>query len=32
MRIMKHDKKFITGKNRFVLVQQMGKVKVVEGV
>ena len=32
MRIMKHDKKFISGKNRFVLMQRVGKVRVVEGV
>lgn len=32
MRIMKHDKKFISGKNRFVLMQRVGKVKVVEGI
>ena len=32
MRVMKHDKKFISGKNRFVLMQSVGKVKVVEGI
>lgn len=32
MRVMKHDKKFVTGKNRFVLARSIGKVKVVEGV
>lgn len=32
MRIMKHDKKFLTGKNRFVLMEKIGKVKVVEGL
>jgi len=32
LRIMQHDKKFITGKNRFVLATNIGKVKVVEGV
>ena len=32
LKIMQHDKKFITGKNRFVLATQIGKVKVVEGV
>lgn len=30
--VMKHDKKFISGKNRFVLVVDIGKVKVVEGI
>jgi len=30
--IMQHDKKFIRGKNRFVLVSRIGTVKVVEGV
>lgn len=29
---MKHDKKFISGKNRFVLPVRIGQVKVVEGV
>lgn len=32
MRVMKHDKKFRAGQNRFVLVRAIGKVKVVEGV
>jgi 3-dehydroquinate synthase len=32
VQLMQHDKKFVAGKNRFVLVQQIGKVKVVEGV
>ena len=32
LNMMKHDKKFITGKNRFVLVAKIGKVKVVEGL
>ena len=32
LRLMQHDKKFIRGKNRFVLALQIGKVKVVEGV
>lgn len=32
LRIMKHDKKFLTGKNRFVLMTQIGKVKVLEGI
>lgn len=30
--IMRHDKKFKEGKNRFVLARAIGKVKVVEGV
>ena len=30
--LMKHDKKFISGKNRFVLMQTIGRVKVIEGV
>ena len=29
---MKHDKKFLSGKNRFVLMQRIGKVKVLEGI
>ena len=29
---MRHDKKFLTGKNRFVLAKEIGRVKVVEGV
>ena len=32
LRLMRHDKKFLTGKNRFVLVKTVGKVKVVEGI
>ncbi len=32
LKIMKHDKKFISGKNRFVLARGLGKVKVVEGI
>ncbi|VAX37811.1 3-dehydroquinate synthase [hydrothermal vent metagenome] len=32
LKIMDHDKKFINGQNRFVLVTEIGKVKVVEGV
>ena len=32
LRIMSHDKKFKNGKNRFVLAQAIGKVKVVAGV
>ncbi len=32
LRVMKHDKKFLSGKNRFVLVEKIGKVKIVEGV
>ncbi|MBP9853471.1 MAG: 3-dehydroquinate synthase [Candidatus Omnitrophica bacterium] len=30
--LMAHDKKFISGKNRFVLVSNVGKVKVAEDV
>ena len=30
--LMRHDKKFVAGKNRFVLALQVGKVKVVEGI
>ena len=30
--LMRHDKKFVAGKNRFVLTRGVGKVKVVEGV
>jgi len=30
--LMKHDKKFISGKNRFVLVEEIGRVKIVEGI
>jgi len=29
---MKHDKKFLSGKNRFVLMQRIGKVKILEGI
>lgn len=32
LNIMRHDKKFITGKNRFVLAVQIGKVKVMEDI
>ncbi len=32
LRLMKHDKKFVSGKTRFVLAEKIGKVKVVEGV
>ena len=32
MRVMRHDKKFVSGRNRFVLVTSLGKVKVVEGI
>ncbi len=32
LRIMQHDKKFLKGKNRFVLAQRIGKVKVIAGV
>lgn len=29
---MKHDKKFLSGKNRFVLMKKIGKVKILEGI
>jgi 3-dehydroquinate synthetase len=29
---MQHDKKFVAGKNRFVLAVSIGRVKVVSGV
>ncbi len=32
LNVMRHDKKFIAGKNRFVLAVKIGKVKVVEGI
>ncbi|MBN1869875.1 MAG: 3-dehydroquinate synthase [Candidatus Omnitrophica bacterium] len=32
LRIMNHDKKFFAGKNRFVLMTQIGKVKVYENI
>jgi len=32
LRVMEHDKKFQKGKNRFVLVTRIGKVKVVTGI
>ncbi len=32
LRFMQHDKKFITGKNRFVLMTKIGKVKLVENI
>lgn len=32
LKIMQHDKKFISGKNRFVLVKKIGQVQVVEGI
>lgn len=32
MELMKHDKKFVAGKNRFVLATKIGQVKVIEGV
>ena len=32
LHLMQHDKKFQSGKNRFVLASKIGKVKVVEGV
>ena len=31
-RLMKHDKKFKTGKTRFVLARSIGRVSVIEGV
>jgi 3-dehydroquinate synthase len=30
--LMKHDKKFVAGQNRFVLAEKIGKVRVVKGV
>jgi 3-dehydroquinate synthase len=32
LRYMQHDKKFLAGKNRFVLMKGLGAVKLVEGV
>ena len=32
LRHMQHDKKFLSGKNRFVLMVQIGKVKILEGI
>lgn len=32
LKAMMHDKKFISGRNRFVLLAQIGKVKVLEGI
>jgi len=32
LRVMQHDKKFLSGKNRFVLPKQIGKVKIVEQI
>ncbi len=32
LKLMRHDKKFISGKNRFVLCRGIGRVTVVEGV
>lgn len=32
LRVMRHDKKFLYGKNRFVLLRAVGTVKVVEGI
>lgn len=32
LRVMQHDKKFICGRNRFVLVEGIGRVKVVEDI
>ena len=29
---MKHDKKFLSGKNRFILMQRIGKVKILESI
>jgi len=31
-RHMKHDKKFLSGKNRFVLMTRIGAVKILEGI
>ena len=30
--LMKHDKKFVAGQNRFVLADSIGRVKVVKNV
>ncbi len=30
--IMQHDKKFVSGQNRFVLAKEIGKVSVVDGI
>ena len=32
MELMKHDKKFVAGKNRFVLARSIGSVKIVENI
>jgi 3-dehydroquinate synthase len=32
LRLMTHDKKFLAGKNRFVLLSRIGRVRLVEGV
>jgi len=32
LRIMKHDKKFVGGKNRFVLAKRLGRVTVVQSI
>ncbi len=32
LQLMQHDKKFVAGKNRFVLAYDIGGVKVVEGI
>jgi len=32
LRTMQHDKKFLSKKNRFVLMRRIGKVKLVEGI
>jgi 3-dehydroquinate synthase len=32
MEIMRHDKKFVAGRNRFVLAHKIGQVKVIENI
>ncbi len=32
IKVMSHDKKFLSGKNRFVLAKQLGRVTVQEGI
>ena len=32
MELMLHDKKFVAGRNRFVLATAIGKVKVLDGI
>lgn len=32
LKVMKHDKKFVAGTNRFVFVQKIGKVKVLDDI